>query len=419
MTQTIAQKILARNSGNKYVDIGQLVFAKVDMVLGTDVTVPLSVEVFRRMGAKKVFDPAKIALVNDHFVPAKDLKAAELSQIMRKFAEEMGVENFFEVGRSGICHVLLPEKGLVKPGDLVVGADSHTCTYGGLGAFSTGVGSSDMAAAWALGELWFRVPASVKVVLNGELPEWIGGKDIALYVIGQLGVEGALYQAIEFHGEVIEQLTMDDRFTLCNMAIEAGGKTGLIPPDDVTKKFMSQFPHIEYDPVLPDPQADYAKTYTFDLSNLPLQVAKPFLPSNSVPIDEIEEVFVDQVVLGSCTNGRISDFKIALKAMKGRPVNEKTRLLVIPSTPDVFLDLIRSGMAEAFIKAGAVISPPTCGPCIGGHMGVLAANEVGLYTTNRNFVGRNGHITSKVYLAGPAVAGATAVAGKIVSPVTL
>ena len=419
MNQTIAQKIFARHSGNDYVDVGQLVFAKIDMVLGTDVTVPLSVEVFRRMGAKKVFDPSKIALVNDHFVPAKDLKAAELSQIMRKFADDMGVKNFFEVGRSGICHVLLPEKGLVKPGDLVVGADSHTCTYGGLGAFSTGVGSTDMAAAWALGELWFRVPASVKVILNGELPEWIGGKDIALYVIGQLGVEGALYQSIEFHGEVVEQLTMDDRFALCNMAIEAGGKTGLVPPDEITEKFMSQFPQVEHNPVLPDPKADYAKTFTFDISALPLQVAKPYLPSNAVSIDDLEEVRIDQVVLGSCTNGRISDFEIALKAMNGRPVHEKIRLLVIPSTPDVLLDLIRTGMAESFIIAGAVISPPTCGPCIGGHMGILAENEVGLYTTNRNFVGRNGHISSKVYLAGPAIAGATAVAGKIISPKNL
>lgn len=416
MAQTIAQKIFAGHSGKKTVDVGELVFAKLDMVLGTDVTVPLSVEVFRRMGAEKVFDPDKICLVNDHFVPAKDLKAAELSQIMRQFAKEMQVDNFFEVGRSGICHVLLPEKGLVKPGDLVVGADSHTCTYGGLGAFSTGIGSTDMAAAWALGELWFRVPASIKVELTGKLPKWIGGKDVALYVIGKLGVEGALYESIEFHGDAVKELTMDDRFALCNMAIEAGGKTGIVPPDDITHEFMSQFPDVRYEAVLPDANGDYRKTYSFDLSDLKLQVAKPHLPSNAVNIDEIEDIKVDQVVLGSCTNGRISDFKIAAEAMNGRPVHPETRLIVIPSTNKILLEMIESGLVETFLKAGAVLSPPTCGPCIGGHMGILAENEVGLYTTNRNFVGRNGHLSSKVYLAGPAVAGATAVTGKISHP---
>ena len=416
MAQTIAQKIFAKHAGKKSVNVGELVFAKIDMILGTDVTVPLSVEVFRRMGAKKVFDPDKIALVNDHFVPAKDLKAAELSKIMRNFAAEMGIENYFEVGRSGICHVLLPEKGLVKPGDLVVGADSHTCTYGGLGAFSTGVGSTDMAAAWALGELWFRVPSSIKIELTGTLPKWAGGKDVALFVIGQLGVEGALYQSIEFHGDAIKGLTMDDRLALCNMAIEAGAKTGLVPPDEVTEEFMSQFPGLRYDPVVPDKNADYSKTYRFDLSNLPLQVAKPHLPSNAVSIDEIEETKVDQVVLGSCTNGRFSDFKIAAEAMQGKPVHPDTRMIVIPSSPKVMLELIDAGLIEAFVRQGAIISPPTCGPCIGGHMGILAENEIGLYTTNRNFVGRNGHITSKVYLAGPAIAGATAVAGKIAHP---
>jgi 3-isopropylmalate/(R)-2-methylmalate dehydratase large subunit len=416
MGQSIAQKIFARHSGKKQVEVGELVFAKIDMVLGTDVTVPLSVEVFRRMGADKVFDQNKIALVNDHFVPAKDLKAAELSKIMRKFAKEMGIVNYFEVGRSGICHVLLPELGLVKPGDLVVGADSHTCTYGGLGAFSTGIGSTDMAASWALGELWFRVPASIKVELNGTLPKWVGGKDIALYVIGQLGVEGALYQSIEFHGDAIGSLTMDDRFALCNMAIEAGGKTGLVPPDDITAEFMAQFPNIKYEPAIPDVDAEYEKIYTFDLSKLPLQVARPHLPSNSVSIGEIEEVHVDQVVLGSCTNGRLSDFILAAEAMKGKPVYPETRLLVIPSTRKLLLEMIESGLVETFVKSGAIISPPTCGPCIGGHMGILAENEVGLYTTNRNFVGRNGHISSKVYLAGPAVAGATAVTGKITHP---
>ena len=413
---TLAQKILARHSGKDSVEVGELVFARVDMVLGTDVTVPLSVEVFRRMGAKKVFDPDKIALVNDHFVPAKDVRAAELSKTMRDFAAEMGISHYYEVGRSGICHCLLPEEGLVKPGDLIVGADSHTCTYGALGAFSTGIGSTDMAAAWALGELWFRVPATIRVEISGELPQWVGGKDIALYIIGQIGVEGALYQALEFTGETVSDLPMDDRFTLCNMAIEAGAKTGIVPPDDKTADFMSEFPQADYQPVCSDEGAEYSSIHSFDVTDLPLQVAKPYLPSNSVSVDEVEGIKVDQVVLGSCTNGRMSDFRMAAEAMQGKPVHPQTRMIVIPSTGKILLELIESGLVETFSRAGAVIGPPTCGPCIGGHMGILAADEVGLYTTNRNFVGRNGHLKSKVYLAGPAVAGATAVAGRIVPP---
>ncbi len=416
MSQTISQKIFARHCGKHEVEVGELVFAKVDLVLGTDVTVPLSVEVFRRMGAERVFDPDKIALVNDHFVPAKDLKAAQLSQTMRSFAREMGVSNYFEVGRSGICHVLLPEQGLVKPGDLIVGADSHTCTYGALGAFATGIGSTDMAAAWALGELWFRTPASIKVELKGRLPKWRGGKDVALKVIGELGVEGALYQALEFTGEGTSGLNMDDRLALCNMAIEAGAKTGIVPPDEVTAKFMSQFPGKKYEPLSSDPDAEYAAEYAFDLGDLPLMVAEPYLPSNAVPVEKAAGVKVDQVVLGSCTNGRMSDFRIAAAAMAGKPVHHNTRLIVIPSTPEVLRGMISEGLADLFVKAGAVISPPTCGPCIGGHMGILAEGEVGLYTTNRNFVGRNGHPSSRVYLAGPAVAGATAATGEIAYP---
>ncbi len=416
MTQTIAQKILARHAGRDQVDIGELIFARVDLVLGTDVTVPLSVEVFRRMGAKQVFDPKKLVLVNDHFVPAKDLKAAELSKTMREFASEMGVFNYFEVGRSGICHVLLPDEGMVKPGDLIVGADSHTCTYGALGAFSTGIGSTDMAAAWAIGELWFRVPSTIKIEIKGRLPKWVGGKDLALHIIGTLGVEGALYKALEFTGDTIADLSMDGRFTLCNMAIEAGAKAGIIPPDETTAAFMDQFPELSYEPLHSDPDAEYEQTYTFDVSDLPLQVAKPHLPSNAVPVDEVVGIKVDQVVLGSCTNGRLSDFRIAAEAMAGEPVHPNTRLIVIPSSRDVYLEMLDAGLIETFTEAGAVISPPTCGPCIGGHMGILAENEVGLYTTNRNFIGRNGHPTSRVYLAGPAVAGATAVAGEIAHP---
>jgi 3-isopropylmalate/(R)-2-methylmalate dehydratase large subunit len=328
----------------------------------------------------------------------------------------MGVFNYFEVGRSGICHVLLPDEGLVKPGDLIVGADSHTCTYGALGAFSTGIGSTDMAAAWAIGELWFRVPATIKIEVKGRLPKWAGGKDLALHIIGKLGVEGALYKALEFTGETIRDLPMDGRFTLCNMAIEAGAKAGIIPPDEKTAAFMDDFPELSYEPLQSDPDAEFEQTYTFDVSDLPLQVAKPHLPSNTVPVDEVKGVKVDQVVLGSCTNGRLSDFQTAAEAMAGEPVHPSTRLIVIPSSRDVYLEMLDAGLIEIFTEAGAVISPPTCGPCIGGHMGILAENEVGLYTTNRNFIGRNGHPTSKVYLAGPAVAGATAVAGEIAHP---
>lgn len=416
MPQTISQKIFARHAGKKEVKVGELVFAKVDRILGTDVTVPLSVEVFRRMGAKRVFDPEKIVLVNDHFVPAKDLKAAELSKTMREFASEMGIKNYFEVGRSGICHVLLPDQGFVKPGDLIVGADSHTCTYGALGAFSTGIGSTDMAAAWALGELWFRVPATIKIQVDGELPRWVGGKDIALHVIGKLGVEGALYQTLEFTGPAIENLSMDGRFTLCNLAIEAGGKAGIVPPDEKTAEFMRQFTGASYQPLKSDDDAEFAQVIPFDITNLPLQLAKPHLPSNAVPVDDVKGIKVDQVVLGSCTNGRLSDYLQAAEAMKGKSVYPKTRLLVIPSSREILLELIENGLAKTFTEAGAVISPPTCGPCIGGHMGILAENEVGLYTTNRNFVGRNGHPTSRVYLSGPAVAGATAVTGEIAHP---
>jgi 3-isopropylmalate/(R)-2-methylmalate dehydratase large subunit len=335
---------------------------------------------------------------------------------MRQFAEEMGIFNYFEVGRSGICHVLLPDEGIVKPGDLIVGADSHTCTYGALGAFSTGIGSTDMAAAWAIGELWFRVPATMKIEVKGDLPRWVGGKDVALHVIGELGVEGALYKALEFTGTTIRNMSMDGRFTLCNLAIEAGSKAGIVPPDEKTEIFMRQFPELAYEPLTSDPDADFSEEHTFDVSDLPLQVAKPYLPSNAVAVDEVKGIKVDQVVLGSCTNGRLSDFKLAADAMKDRTVHPKTRMVVIPSTQDVLLEMMDSGLLETFAEAGAVIGPPTCGPCIGGHMGILAENEVGLYTTNRNFVGRNGHQSSKVYLAGPAVAGATAVAGEIAHP---
>lgn len=419
---TLAEKILARHAGRSHVRPGDMVMAKIDMVLGTDVTVPLSVDVFREMGAEKVFDPSKIALVNDHFVPAKDVKAATLSMIMRNFAHEQEIVNYFEVGRSGICHSILPDKGLVRPGDLVVGADSHTCTYGALGAFSTGIGSTDMACVWALGELWFRVPESTRVVVKGEFKPHVGPKDLILHIINRLGVDGARYQAIEFTGETIERMSIDGRITVCNMAIEAGAKTGLIAPDSITEEFIkkvtpgSKDTTREWEYLQSDPDAVYSQVLEVDVSDLDSQVAEPYLPSNARPASELENVSIDQVVIGSCTNGRLEDFRLAAQVMGNHEVHPNVRLILIPATPGIIRSMLSEGLVDRFIKAGAVLSPPTCGPCIGGHMGILAEGETGLFTTNRNFRGRNGHPGSKVYLAGPAVAAATAVTGKISDP---
>jgi len=437
---TIAEKILAAHSGRDRVKPGDLLFADLDLVMGTDVTVPLSVDVFRQMGATRVFDPSKIVLVNDHFVPAKDVKAAELSKTMREFAREHKIPNYFEVGRSGICHIIVPDSGLVKPGDLVIGADSHTCTYGALGALATGVGSTDMAAGWALGKGWFRVPETIKVTFDfppasrgetrrganldsrfrgndtGTLPPMVGGKDLILLAISKIGVDGARYQVIEFSGPVIDALPMAGRFTIANMAVEAGAKSGIIAPDDSTRAYLNDETSWESRDVLPDPDAQYVKEYTFDVSTLEPMVAKPYLPSNAVPVTEVAGIRIDQVVLGSCTNGRIEDFRAAWDIMKGRKVHRDVRLIVIPSSPKVLEMMIHEGLLEGFVAAGAAISPPTCGPCIGGHMGILAKDEVGLYTTNRNFVGRNGHPTSKVYLSGPQVAAASVITGKITDP---
>ncbi len=413
---TLAEKILARHAGLDSVKPGDMVMAELDMILGTDVTVALSVEVFRSMGAKKVFDPNKMALVNDHFVPAKDVKAAELSQIMRNFAKEQKVPNYFEVGRSGICHSILPDSGLVRPGDLVVGADSHTCTYGALGAFSTGIGSTDMACAWAIGELWFRVPHSTKVIINGEFQPHVGPKDLIMYIINKIGVDGARYHAIEFCGDAITKMSMDGRITVCNMAIEAGAKTGLITPDDITKKFMAQFPGKEGVFLESDPDAEYIQTVEIDLNKIEPLVAKPYLPSNIQLAKDSGDVKIDQVVIGSCTNGRIEDFRAAAKIMGNRPIHPEMRLILTPATPKIAQAMIREGLAEQFIEAGGVITPSTCGVCIGGHMGVLAEGEVGLFTTNRNFRGRNGAPGSSVYLAGPEVAAATALTGHITDP---
>jgi 3-isopropylmalate/(R)-2-methylmalate dehydratase large subunit len=416
MGMTIAEKILAAHAGRDQVKPGELLMADLDVVMGTDVTVPLSVDVFNRMGATKVFDPAKVVLVNDHFVPAKDVKAAELSKTMREFARQYGVTNYFEVGRSGICHILVPDSGLVKPGDLVIGADSHTCTYGALGALSTGVGSTDMAAGWVLGKGWFRVPETLKVVFEGALPPMVGGKDLILLAISKIGVDGARYQVIEFTGSVIDNLPMADRFTITNMAVEAGAKSGIIAPDDVTRDYLDDKLQWEHRDVWADEDAVYFQEVRLDVSGLEPMVSKPYLPSNAVPVGEVTGIKVDQVLMGSCTNGRIEDFRIAWEILRGNQVHQDVRLVVVPSSPAIFRTMIREGIMTGLVEAGAVITPPTCGACIGGHMGILAAGEVGLFTTNRNFVGRNGDPTSKVYLSGPGVAAASAITGMITDP---
>lgn len=416
MGMTIAEKILAAHAGVPVVRPGELYFASLDLVMGTDITTALSAEVFDRMGARRVFDPDRIALVNDHFVPAKDIAAATLAQAMRRFAERHGIRHYFELGNSGICHTLVPDEGLVAPGDLVVGADSHTCTYGAVGAFATGVGSTDMAAAWALGESWFRVPETIRVVFQGRLAKWVGGKDLILRVIGELGEDGARYRALEFAGETIEWLPMADRFTVCNMAVESGAKTGIIAADEVTRMYLKGRggrPGLYH---RPDPNARYVRTLEYDVSDLEPLVACPYSPANVKPISEVEPLPVDQVVLGSCTNGRVEDFRVAAAILKTRGVHPKLRLIAIPGSQAVLRQLLDEGIASILAEAGATISPPTCGPCIGGHMGVLGPGERGLFTTNRNFKGRNGHPTSEVYLSGPAVAAATAAAGRITDP---
>ncbi len=416
MGMTIAEKILAAHAGVPVVQPGELHFARLDLVMGTDVTTALSAEVFAEMGAERVFDPDKIALVNDHFVPAKDIAAATLAQTMKRFAERYGIHHYFELGRSGICHTLIPDEGLVAPGDLVVGADSHTCTYGAVGAFATGIGSTDMAAAWALGETWFRVPETIRVIFRGRLGEWVGGKDLILRLVADLGEEGARYKALEFAGETIEALPMAGRFTVCNMAIEAGAKTGIIPADDVTRDYLkgrTTRPGVYHHP---DPDARYLRIMEYDVSDLEPQVACPYSPANVRPVSQVEPLPVDQVVLGSCTNGRVEDFRVAAAILKSRGVHPRLRLIAIPGSQAVFRQLLDEGIVGVLAEAGATISPPTCGPCIGGHMGVLGPGERGLFTTNRNFKGRNGHPTSEVYLSGPAVAAATAVTGRITDP---
>jgi 3-isopropylmalate/(R)-2-methylmalate dehydratase large subunit len=416
MGMTITEKILAGHAGKAEVVPGELINAKLDLVLGNDITAPVGIKEFERIGVGQVFDPNKIALVPDHFTPNKDIKSAEQSKLLREFARKYGIVNYFEVGEMGIEHCLLPEKGLVLPGDLVIGADSHTCTYGALGAFSTGIGSTDMAAGMALGEAWFKVPESIKFIYYGKLPKWVGGKDLILYTIGKIGVDGALYQSMEFCGETINELSMDGRFTMANMAIEAGGKNGIFHVDERTLEYVKPRAKRNFTVYTSDPDAKYAKVYEWDVSKLEPQVAFPHLPENAKPLSECGDVTIDQSIIGSCTNGRIEDLQQAALVLKGKKVNPNVRLIIIPGTQEIWRQAMREGLFEIFIDAGAAISTPTCGPCLGGHMGILAKGERAVATTNRNFVGRMGHPESEVYLANPAVAAASAVAGKIAGP---
>ena len=417
MNMTLVEKIFAHHLGRENLAAGETVFAPVDLVLGTDVTVALSIKVFREMGAARVFDPGKLVFINDHFVPAKDIASANLSARMREFAREQGIDHYFEVGRGGICHITLPEQGLVCPGDIVVGADSHTCTYGALGAFATGIGSTDMAAAWATGTLWFRVPETIRVILQGKLNPHVSGKDVILHVIGRLGPDGACYRALEFSGPGLGRLSMAHRFTICNMAVECGAKTGLMPADETVKAYLNGRTQRQGLVFSADEHARYSKTLEIDLAEIPPLLAAPYDPSNVHEVGAYAGTPIHQVVIGSCTNGWYEDFCIAHEFLKGKQVAPGVRLILIPGSPLVLKQIQQAGMLADFIDAGAVIAPSTCGPCIGGHMGVLGDNETGLYTTNRNFVGRNGAGSAKVFLCSPATAAVSALQGKIVSPV--
>ena len=417
MGMTMTQKILAAHAKLSSVTAGQLIEADLDLVLGNDITSPVAIHEMEKMKVSGVFDKDKIALVPDHFVPNKDIKSAEHCKCVREFAYKNQITNYFEVGQMGIEHALLPEKGLVVAGDVVIGADSHTCTYGALGAFSTGVGSTDMAAGMATGKAWFKVPSAIKFVLTGKPAKWISGKDIILHIIGMIGVDGALYKSMEFVGDGIAYLTMDDRFTIANMAIEAGGKNGIFPVDNLTLQYMKE--HSMKEPVIyeADEDAQYDEVITIDLSTLRPTIAFPHLPENTKTIDEIKEnISIDQVVIGSCTNGREEDLRIAAEILKGRKVKKGLRCIIIPATQKIYLKAIEEGWVTTFVEAGAVVSTPTCGPCLGGYMGILAEGKRCVSTTNRNFVGRMGHITSEIYLASPAVAAASAVTGEISSP---
>jgi len=425
---TLAEKILAAHSGKEKVKPDEFINVKVDLVLSNDITAPLAIKEFRKLGISKVFDPEKVIMVPDHFCPNKDIQSAEQAKFMREFAREQGIV-YFEIGRMGIEHVLLPEQGFVLPGQVIIGADSHTCTYGALGAFATGMGSTDITVAMATGEIWMKVPPTIKFIYHGKLPKWASGKDLILYTIGDIGVDGALYSVMEFTGEAIDELSVDGRFTMANMAIEAGAKAGIFNVDDNTEEYVKEHtPSHYYEPspmslrgALATKQsqckdAKYAKIIEYDVSKIEPQVAFPHIPSNTKPISQVGDIKLDQVVIGSCTNGRLSDLRVAAKLFRGKQIHPEIRCIIIPGSQNTYLDALREGLIEIFIKAGAAVSTPTCGPCLGGHMGVLAAGERCLSTTNRNFIGRMGSPQSEVYLAGPAVAAASAVLGRIASP---
>ena len=415
MGMTMTQKILARAAGVERCRAGELLMCKLDLVLGNDITAPVAINEFHRMGAVKVFDPAKIALIPDHFVPNKDIKAATLAKQMREFARAQHIVHYYEVGRVGIEHALLPEQGIVAPGEVIIGADSHTCTYGAVGAFSTGVGSTDMAVGMSTGECWFKVPEAVKVVLTGKMKPWVSGKDVILHLIGEIGVDGALYQSLEFTGDGVKEIPMDGRLTIANMAIEAGAKNGIFPVDDVCREYLKGRVTREWTAFEADPDAEYSRTVTINLDELDMTVSLPHLPENTRPARECRQT-IDQVVIGSCTNGRISDMRVAAQILKGHKVSDHVRCIVIPGTQQVVKDCLKEGLVDIFIDAGAIFTMPTCGPCLGGFCGVLADGERAVSTTNRNFVGRMGHTGSEIILASPAVAAASAIMGRVATP---
>jgi 3-isopropylmalate/(R)-2-methylmalate dehydratase large subunit len=414
--QTITQKILAAHCGKDYVEPGELILAKVDIALANDITAPLAIRAFHHAGAKQVFDQERVVLVNDHFAPNKDIASAQQCQTVRRFAKEQHLRHFYEGGDMGVEHALLPEKGIVGPGDLIIGADSHTCTYGALGAFASGVGSTDLGAAMITGECWLKVPESMKFVYAGKLPPWVTGKDLILMTIGDIGVDGANYRAMEFTGEAISSLPMDERFSMANMAVEAGAKNGIIAPDEITLKYVQGRTLRPFQVYAGDPEASYIAEKTYEVSRLEPQIALPPSPENVQPLSRVKDVRIDQAVIGSCTNGRLGDLRLAARVIKGRKVSSGVRLIVIPATPWIYRQAMEEGLLAVFLDAGAVIGPPTCGPCLGGHMGILAPGEVAIATTNRNFTGRMGHPQSQVYLANPAVAAASAVTGRISGP---
>lgn len=419
MGMTMTQKILAAHAGLESVQAGQLINAKLDMVLGNDVTSPVAINEMNKFGKNSVFDKTRISLVMDHFTPNKDIQSAQNCKQVREFAAKFDIKHYYDVGTMGIEHALLPEQGIVTCGDCIIGADSHTCTYGALGAFSTGVGSTDMAAGMVTGMAWFKVPSAIKVVITGKKSEYICGKDVILDIIGRIGVDGALYQSLEFVGDGVSELSMDDRFTICNMAIECGAKNGIFPVDEKTLEYVNGRSEREYKVFEADEDAEYNRTITVDLSTLKSTVAFPHLPENTRTFDDIPEIKIDQVVIGSCTNGRMEDMRMAASVLKGKKVAKNVRTIIIPATQQIYLQCIKEGLAEIFIEAGAIVSTPTCGPCLGGHMGILAKGEKAVSTSNRNFVGRMGHTESEIYLASPAVAAASAIKGCIADPATL